>query len=62
MKIYKDNERCINCKYFDYIEDSNSDGYVDEINSGFVCGINVGYANLKSFPFKKPMKCYEGED
>lgn len=57
-KVKKKN--CLNCKHFDYIEDTNSDGYTNWNNSGFYCGGRTkAVYNLKSFPFKTEQKCCE---
>lgn len=57
-----DNENCCNCKWLEYYEDCNSDGYVNELNSGYVCnGSHPGMENLKGFPFYRKQKCWEKE-
>lgn len=53
-------ESCYHCKHLDYIDDTDSDGYTNQKNSGWYCGFNAKPVyNLKSFPFKKPMECFE---
>ena len=54
---------CVNCKHLEYDEDCNSDGYVNELNSGYICNGNKhqGIRNLKYFPFRTEQKCHESE-
>ena len=52
-----ENANCSTCTQMDDV-----DGGVDHSScSCLVCSINDGYGNLKSFPFKKEMKCWEPE-
>ena len=52
---------CYQCKWLEYVEDCNSDGYVNENNSGYICNgrkdEDVMYK--KTFPFKSNKKCCE---
>lgn len=50
---------CDNCKHLDYLEDSDSDGFINYKNSGYICKQYVQYQNLKSFPFQKEMECFK---
>ncbi len=45
---------CSTCIHIDDVGDG-----VEYSSSCLVCTTNNGYGNLKSFPFKKDMKCWE---
>lgn len=58
-----EDKNCGNCRWLDYLEDCDSDGHVNELNSGYVCdGLHPGMANLKGFPFYTKLKCWEGKE
>lgn len=60
MKVIEE-KSCYKCKWLEYDEDCNSDGYVNELNSGYICcgDRHIGISNLKHFPFRTNQKCWE---
>jgi hypothetical protein len=45
-------DNCVNCLHFE----------VEMTSPNFKCSENPSYQNLKSFPFKKEMDCFEGKN